>query len=67
MADTRFDQIFPLGEPDDAYARHFIGQSHLAPPADGSVPVSDVRFEPGCRNNWHIWGDGSLPKNGTSA
>ncbi|MEV3984498.1 cupin domain-containing protein [Nonomuraea sp. NPDC049758] len=35
MADIQFDQIFPLGEPNDAYARRFIGQSYLAPPADG--------------------------------
>lgn len=54
MSDNKFDQIFPLGEPNDAYAQYFIGQSHLARLADGSVPVSNVSFEPGCRNNWHI-------------
>ncbi|MFE2655121.1 cupin domain-containing protein [Brevibacterium sp. NPDC059310] len=54
MTTTTFDQMFPLGEPNDAYAENFIGQSYLAPLADGSVPVSNVSFEPGCRNNWHI-------------
>ncbi len=54
MTDNNFDQIFPLGEPNDAYAQYFIGQSYLAPLASGSVPVSNVSFEPGCRNNWHI-------------
>lgn len=54
MADTEFDQMFPTGEPNDAYAENFIGQSYLAPVADGGTPVVNVTFEPGCRNNWHI-------------
>ena len=54
MTDTGFDQIFPKGEPNDAYAENFIGQSYLAPLTDGSVPVSNVTFEPACRNNRHI-------------
>ncbi len=54
MNDTSFDQIFPLGEPNDAYAQYFTGNSYLAPLAGGSVPVSNVTFEPCCRNNWHI-------------
>ncbi|MFT0848250.1 cupin domain-containing protein [Actinomycetaceae bacterium L2_0104] len=54
MSNTDFDQIFPLGEPNDAFAQYFTGQSYLAPLTDGSVPVSNVSFEPGCRNNWHI-------------
>ncbi|MFJ7949482.1 cupin domain-containing protein [Streptomyces sp. NPDC096354] len=54
MTVNGFDQIFPLGEKNDAFAQYFIGQSYLAPLASGSVPVSNVSFEPGCRNNWHI-------------
>lgn len=54
MPQDDFDQDFPLGEPNDAFAQYFIGQSYLAPLTDGSVPVSNVTFEPGCRNNWHI-------------
>ena len=54
MNDTSFDQIFPFGEPNDAYAQYFTGNSYLAPLAGGSVPVSNVTFEPCCRNNWHI-------------
>ena len=54
MTDNEFDQIFPLGKPNDAFAQYFIGQSYLAPLAAGSVPLSNVSFEPGCRNNWHI-------------
>ena len=29
MAQSNFDQIFPLGEPNDAYAQYFTGQSYL--------------------------------------
>ena len=54
MMDTGFDQIFPTGQPNEALGQYFIGQSYLAPLTDGSVPVSNVTFEPGCRNNWHI-------------
>jgi quercetin dioxygenase-like cupin family protein len=54
MNRTGFDQIFPLGQKNDAYAQYFTGQSYLAPLVTGSVPVSNVTFEPGCRNNWHI-------------
>lgn len=43
--------VFPLGDPNTAYAQYFIGNSYLAPLAG---PVSNVTFEPGCRNNWHI-------------
>ena len=48
------DPMFPKGEPNTAYAKYFIGQSYLAPLSTGKVPVSNVTFEPRCRNNWHI-------------
>lgn len=54
MSEHEFDQSFHLGEANDAYAEYFIGQSYLSPLADGPVPVSNVTFEPACRNNWHI-------------
>ena len=38
----------------DAYAKYFIGQSYLAPVVTEGIPISNVTFEPGCRNNWHI-------------
>lgn len=46
--------FFPIGAPNDAYAKYFIGQSYLAPVSTEQVPVFNVTFEPGCRNNWHI-------------
>lgn len=46
--------VFPIGEPNDAYAGYFSGQSYLAPVCTGALPVFNVTFEPGCKNNWHI-------------
>ncbi len=45
---------FPIGAPNDAYAQYFVGQSYLAPISGAEFPMSNVTFEPGCRNNWHI-------------
>lgn len=46
--------IFPIGEPNNGFAKYFIGQSYLAPICTEQVGVYNVTFEPGCRNNWHI-------------
>lgn len=46
--------VFPIGEPNTAYAKFFVGQSYLAPVSTSQVGVFNVTFEPGCRNNWHI-------------
>ncbi len=46
--------IFPQGDPNVAYAKYFIGNSYLAPLMKGSLSMSNVTFEPRCRNNWHI-------------
>ena len=63
---------WPKGNPNDAYAQYFTGQSHLAPITPKNLtaprpegnglgegptsvlPMSNVTFEPGCRNNWHV-------------
>ena len=45
--------VFPIGEV-NPYGQFFIGQSYLAPISTEQVPVFNVTFEPGCRNNWHI-------------
>ena len=42
---------WPKGEPNDAYAQYFTGQSYLNPLPGG---YANVTFEPGCRNNWHV-------------
>ena len=46
--------MFPIGNPNDGFARFFIGQSYLAPVSTAQIPIYNVTFEPGCRNNWHI-------------
>ena len=46
--------LFPIGEPNDAFAQYFVGQSYLAPVSSQQVGIYNVTFEPGCRNNWHI-------------
>ena len=45
--------FFPIGEP-NPYGDYFTGQSYLAQLSTEQVPVFNVTFEPGCRNNWHI-------------
>lgn len=46
--------VFPTGEKNTAYAKYFIGQSYLYPLSTEQVHISNVTFEPGCRNNWHV-------------
>lgn len=48
--------VFGLGDENVAYAKYFVGNSYLNPltKADNNVHLSNVTFEPGCRNNWHI-------------
>ncbi len=46
--------VFPIGAPNESFARYFTGQSYLAPISTIQVGVFNVTFEPGCRNNWHI-------------
>ena len=48
------EMVFPIGEPNDDFAKYFIGQSYLAPLSTQQVGIYNVTFEPGCRNNWHI-------------
>lgn len=48
------EMIFPIGEPNTAYARYFIGNSYLAPVSSEQVAIVNVTFEPRCRNNWHV-------------
>ena len=52
--DFERDLIFPIGEPNTAFAQFFIGQSYIAPVSKSQIPFMNVTFEPGCRNNWHV-------------
>ena len=51
---SSYHEIFARGEKNTAYAKYFIGQSYLNMLTTKGVPIGNVTFEPGCRNNWHI-------------
>jgi len=55
---------FPMGEKlPEMFAKYFIGQAYLAPLTknkDLNCPISNVTFEPGCRNNWHSHTGGQI-------
>lgn len=54
LAEFQSQMIFPVGQPNTAYEKYFTGKSYLAPISSEQVNVSNVTFEPRCRNNWHI-------------
>lgn len=49
--------VFGMGEANTTYAKYFIGESFLNPLTDpqSDLFAANVTFEPGCRNNWHIF------------
>ena len=54
---------FPFGAENVAYSKYFSGKSYLAPLSKNSelgVPIANVTFEPGCRNNWHSHTGGQI-------
>lgn len=57
-------QLFPIGNKlSPEAAQNFKGQAYLAPLTrlkELNVPISNVTFEPGCRNNWHSHTGGQL-------
>lgn len=53
-AEFQRSMIFPVGEPNTVYAKYFTGNSYLAPVSREQVNISNVTFEPRCRNNWHV-------------
>lgn len=56
MSDTmKNPSSFPMGNQlPDMFSKYFIGQAYLQPLTEKGGPISNVTFEPGCRNNWHI-------------
>ena len=48
--------VFGIGVPNEKYAKYFKGNSFLNGLTDKEcgIAISNVTFEPGCRNNWHI-------------
>ncbi len=62
--EKEFVQIFPQGNPlPEEFSQYFIGQAYLAPLSDNDAlgtHISNVTFEPACRNNWHSHTGGQL-------
>lgn len=59
MNKEEFDKVnvFGQGELNVSFAKYFIGNSYLNPltkKEENSLSLTNVTFEPGCRNNWHI-------------
>lgn len=54
---------FPIGKENAGFEQYFTGKSWLAPLTgnkDLNVPMFNVTFEPGCRNNWHSHTGGQI-------
>ncbi len=54
---------FPTGNENAGFEKYFTGKSWLAPLTgnkDLNVPMYNVTFEPGCRNNWHSHTGGQI-------
>lgn len=55
---------FPVGdELPETFSKYFIGQAYLARLTQNGAlncPISNVTFEPGCRNNWHSHTGGQI-------
>ena len=59
MNKEEFDKInvFGKGNPNDNYAKYFIGNSYLntlVDPNNSPLFLANVTFEPSCRNNCNI-------------
>lgn len=55
--------VFPTGNENAGFEKYFTGKSWLAPLTgnkDLNVPMFNVTFEPGCRNNWHSHTGGQI-------
>lgn len=56
------NNLFGFGDLNVAFAKYFKGNSYLnglvTPVGEIDVNVSNVNFEPCCRNNWHIHHNG---------
>lgn len=47
--------VFPMGtEMPEELKKYFVGQAYLQALTEQGGSISNVTFEPGCRNNWHI-------------
>lgn len=54
LEELKKNSVFEVGGENVNFAKYFIGTSYLNMLSLEQVPVGNVTFEPGCRNNWHI-------------
>lgn len=58
------NNMFPKGNPmPSTYSSYFTGKAYLAPltsMGELGCPISNVTFEPKCRNNWHSHTGGQI-------
>lgn len=62
VAAQDFQQLYPIGEAMKGNP-YFIGTAYIFPLSEVrelNVPMFNVTFEPGCRNNWHSHSGGQL-------
>lgn len=64
MDEMKKISAFPAGDKlPEMFSQYFIGQAYLAPLTRDKAlncPISNVTFEPGCRNNWHSHTGGQI-------
>lgn len=54
---------FPVGKENTDLSKYFIGKSYVASLTSNkelNLPIANVTFEPGCRNNWHKHTSGQI-------
>lgn len=52
---TNNPSVFHIGNPlPEKFSKYFTGQAYLNALTDKGGAISNVTFEPSCRNNWHI-------------
>ncbi|WP_346984607.1 cupin domain-containing protein [Chryseobacterium sp. POE27] len=54
---------FPVGKENTDLSKYFIGKSYVASLTSNkelNLPIANVTFEPGCRNNWHKHTNGQI-------
>jgi quercetin dioxygenase-like cupin family protein len=52
--------IFPIGEKFNSDRFNGTVWMNMLTPAGSALPIANVTFEPGCRNNWHSHAGGQV-------
>lgn len=58
--DLRTGVIFPIGEKLETDRFKGTVWLKMLTPGDAALPIGNVTFEPGCRNNWHKHAGGQV-------